>query len=463
MAMAVAVKNSSETSSGLAGRLPVVSLFGVLYVLAGLAAVFWLVPDLWQSAVSPGLTRAAGSFVDAALLLLVILGVVVGFGYVGLRLLGPQPQPGIKAGIFFGLIALGIIGLLVKWASLWIEHWVFTGHLFGSAGPTVGAIGAALILVVLVVLVVRFALKPGVEQWLSAVEEQGWFSTTAYKRSQGLRVRRGTIVGLLVLAGAGIFTLVNSKRLDAGPGAWTVNIPFTGRVTLEAINDAGPVLEARNLPGEPGQAVDRYALRDANDALVADYVRITEPGLKFEQGQLVSKKDYDEAIRPQQERIDELENRIRKLKAEGQTFAARDLESEAEQIRLSLPATEPPTPAAGKTSFASLTLLPSVQLTLPLLLIAGSIWLAWRIVNVPVFADFLIATEAEMNKVSWTTRRRLAQDTVVVLVTVVLMTVFLLVADIFWSKSLSWIGVLRVGDGSGESAKDGPKKNERPW
>ena len=32
--------------------------------------------------------------------------------------------------------------------------------------------------------------------------------------------------------------------------------------------------------------------------------------------------------------------------------------------------------------------------------------------------DFLIATEAEMNKVSWTTRKRLVKDTIVVLVTV---------------------------------------------
>ncbi len=34
-----------------------------------------------------------------------------------------------------------------------------------------------------------------------------------------------------------------------------------------------------------------------------------------------------------------------------------------------------------------------------------ALWLAWRVVNVPSFADFLIATEAELNKVSWTTRR----------------------------------------------------------
>ena len=41
-----------------------------------------------------------------------------------------------------------------------------------------------------------------------------------------------------------------------------------------------------------------------------------------------------------------------------------------------------------------------------------------------------IATEAEINKVSWTTRKRLIQDTTVVLVTVFLFTLFLFVVDI---------------------------------
>ena len=55
----------------------------------------------------------------------------------------------------------------------------------------------------------------------------------------------------------------------------------------------------------------------------------------------------------------------------------------------------------------------------------------------PTFADFLIATEAEMNKVSWTNRKRLVQDTVVVLVTVFLFTMFLFVVDILWIRILS--------------------------
>ena len=72
-----------------------------------------------------------------------------------------------------------------------------------------------------------------------------------------------------------------------------------------------------------------------------------------------------------------------------------------------------------------------------LLLAAMGIWFAWRAVNFPTFADFLIATEAELNKVSWTSRKRLVQDTIVVLVTLFLFTIFLLVVDATWGWVLS--------------------------
>ena len=82
----------------------------------------------------------------------------------------------------------------------------------------------------------------------------------------------------------------------------------------------------------------------------------------------------------------------------------------------------------------------------PLLLGALLFWFAWRLVNWPPFADFLIATEAEMNKVSWSTWPRLRQDTIVVLVTTFLLTVFLFGIDLVWFKLLSnpWINVLQV-------------------
>ena len=71
----------------------------------------------------------------------------------------------------------------------------------------------------------------------------------------------------------------------------------------------------------------------------------------------------------------------------------------------------------------------------------------------PPFADFLIATEAELNKVSWVTRRRLVQDTIVVLVTMALMTVFLFVVDAIWYGSLKFIGVIRTPEAGVSTAR----------
>jgi preprotein translocase SecE subunit len=86
---------------------------------------------------------------------------------------------------------------------------------------------------------------------------------------------------------------------------------------------------------------------------------------------------------------------------------------------------------------SKLVFMHRITLTMPVLLFAVACWFAWRLVNWPMFADFLIATEAEMNKVSWTTRKRLVQDTIVVLAAVVLMTVFLFVVDMLWIKILT--------------------------
>jgi preprotein translocase SecE subunit len=128
--------------------------------------------------------------------------------------------------------------------------------------------------------------------------------------------------------------------------------------------------------------------------------------------------------------------------------------------QLYLPFTE--TLGEGGSVFVSyIPMMFKVHYTMPFVLSLLLIWVSWRVVNWPVFTDFLIATEAEMNKVSWTSRKRLIQDTVVVLVTVALLTTFLFVVDILWIKILSWdgIGVLRV-DVRAEQLKSTEKT---PW
>ncbi|MGV3606937.1 MAG: preprotein translocase subunit SecE [Planctomycetaceae bacterium] len=53
---------------------------------------------------------------------------------------------------------------------------------------------------------------------------------------------------------------------------------------------------------------------------------------------------------------------------------------------------------------------------IPGLFLAAGVWFGYRLVNYPPFADFLIAVEAEMNKVSWPSQREIVRSSVVVIV-----------------------------------------------
>ena len=82
------------------------------------------------------------------------------------------------------------------------------------------------------------------------------------------------------------------------------------------------------------------------------------------------------------------------------------------------------------------------QFGVPLVLLAAGLWVAYRLVNVPVFADFLIAVEAEMNKVSWPSRTELIRASLVVLIMMFVLAFYLAGCDIFWQIMLRTIGIL---------------------
>ena len=64
-------------------------------------------------------------------------------------------------------------------------------------------------------------------------------------------------------------------------------------------------------------------------------------------------------------------------------------------------------------------------------------------------ADFLIDTEAELQKVSWSTRQEVAAHTVVVIMTVAALAVFLYFVDmVLLRHGLALIGILPGSDGA---------------
>ena len=303
---------SSHTS------LVIASVYGALVVLGGLVIAGYVVPLLWQQYAAPATSQLPG-FLSLSLRLIVqfvAAGVVI---FAGTRLAGNNPPRGIRGGIF--LVISMIIGIF----------FIVRAFNFQLADLAYGTPVSLAVLGVLAFGAFKVLMSPWAEAKMHAVEEQGWFHTNSFKSTQGLKVRRYTLVGVLIVGWTGAWSLYHHMAL--GTGDLMLSMPF-----------------------------------------------------------------YDKAI----------------------------------------------------------AVLSSKEVTVPLAIALLTGWFAWRLVNVPTFADFLIATEAEMNKVSWSTRKRLFQDTVVVLVTVVILTSFLLVVDLFWGWLLSqeFIGVLPAK--AAETQKQGP-------
>jgi len=304
--------------------LAVSALLGALYIFFSFGLVFSGLPTIWREI---GMYTFMHEFLGQALLLVVTVPLAVALVLFGWRLLGDHPQRGVRSGAAIG--ALLIFGTLL--VSLLVLN------LLAPQGMEVAVqVGVALVVAaVLLYCIYWLFTRPAFGVLLGRLEDNGWFELTSFKGNQGIRVRRGTVVGILVLVICGLWVLITHGTLRGGN--WEIPLPFLG---------------------------------------------------------------------------------------------------------------------AGRT----LPILFNLNITVPLLILAVAIWFAWRIVNWPPFADFLIATEAEMNKVSWTTRKRLVQDTIVVLVTVFLFTVFLFVVDILWVWILSSqpVRVLLVDPGAERAKQNAP-------
>jgi preprotein translocase subunit SecE len=80
----------------------------------------------------------------------------------------------------------------------------------------------------------------------------------------------------------------------------------------------------------------------------------------------------------------------------------------------------------------------------PVLLLAVGAWASYRLVNLPRFADFLIAVEAEMNKVSWPTSEELIRSSLVVIFVIFFLAAILFGFDQVWMAIFRFLGVLRA-------------------
>ena len=76
-------------------------------------------------------------------------------------------------------------------------------------------------------------------------------------------------------------------------------------------------------------------------------------------------------------------------------------------------------------------------------LAAYSIWAYW-FTNKPTTVDFLVATDSEMKKVNWTTRKELIASTKIVIIFMFIIAIFLFGSDLLFGALFHSIGVLKT-------------------
>jgi preprotein translocase SecE subunit len=409
MTMSVAEYTASErVPRSPQVQLAASSFLGALYVLFSLGFVFSGLPTLWGQ-IFP--KEIVNEFLSGALLILVSALALAGVGYLGYMLLKAHDQKGVRA----GTVVASVFLFLIAWAGFSFAN--IQG--IQDLGEAVGVFLAVALVAGLLFVGFRLFLLPSFYALLLAMEEQGWFHAYSFKPNQGYKVRRATVIGLLTLGICGIITLVNNRSLGSdllGPNDWYWPVPFTTSNMLGL--DVEKSTEGLKITKvDPNLSASKY-LKEG------DILQAVQTKEKDKEGiQEITLKE-----------IQDYNNFLTKAQP-GPATLTLQRDGQPMQITTRVVATHRVVP-----------LLYKIHVTFPLLLSVGLLWVAWRVVNWPIFADFLIATEAEINKVSWTTRRRLIQDTAVVLVTVFILTTFLFAIDILWIRLLNspWIHVLQL-------------------
>ncbi len=96
---------------------------------------------------------------------------------------------------------------------------------------------------------------------------------------------------------------------------------------------------------------------------------------------------------------------------------------------------------SGKAEFVN----DVIRFGLPVAVVIGIAYLMFVIINRPRTADFLIATEGEMKKVSWSSRREIIGSTKVVILATLGLAVMLFVVDFLFSGLFKALRVILPG------------------
>ena len=85
-----------------------------------------------------------------------------------------------------------------------------------------------------------------------------------------------------------------------------------------------------------------------------------------------------------------------------------------------------------------------IALIVALVFFAAYAAVAFWYTNKPTTVDFLIATDSEMKKVNWTTRKELIGSTRIVILFMIIITLFLFACDLLFGAFFHLVGVLKT-------------------
>jgi len=217
------------------------------------------------------------------------------------------------------------------------------------------------------------------------------FRTQIYKRRQGRIARQVTFAALCVGFVLGVWQVAGLMR---GTGAEVASWFHTEPVTMVRLADGAD------------ETLKHMQLRGGEQAIV-------EALKKAGSSEFVNQETLLEETRTTRSHLEGLVSR---------GLIAREFQGES-----------------GKTTASIVSV---IIMLVPFMFAALGIWVSFRVVNVHTFADFLIAVEAEMKKVSWPDSSTLTRSTIVVLVTIFFLAAILSLFDLFWQAIFTAIGIL---------------------
>ena len=80
-----------------------------------------------------------------------------------------------------------------------------------------------------------------------------------------------------------------------------------------------------------------------------------------------------------------------------------------------------------------------VQTMVPAGLFVASSFLIFWVINKPSVADFMISSEGEVKKVSWSSKKEIVASTFIVICVVVLLGAFLGITDLIFRMFFTWL------------------------